>query len=139
MTLMRISRVLLLVVAASAPAAAADVQLIANPELGVSELSAGDVRDIFLGNRTTVAGAAVEPVFAQSGVAHDAFLKTYLGKSNAALRNYFKTLVFTGKGAQPKTFASDSEVLKYVASTKGAIGYVSTTASTSGAKKIHLR
>ena len=138
MILMRIS-VLLLATALAVPASAADVQLIANPGLGVSELTTNDVRDIFLGNKTAIAGSPVEPVFVQDGPAHETFLKTYMGKSNAALRNYFKTLVFTGKGAQPKTFASDAEVLKYVTSTKGAIGYVSGAAETSGVKRIRLK
>ena len=122
-----------------APAVAADVQVIANPGVAIAELTAGDLKDVFLGSRTSVGGAAVEPVFGRTGAAHDAFVKTYLGKSEAALRNHFKTLVFTGKGAQPKAFASDAEVLKYVMSTKGAIGYVSASADTAGAKKIQVK
>ena len=121
------------------PAVAADVQVIANPGVPIAELTAGDLKDVFLGSRTSVGGAAVEPVFGRTGATHDAFVKTYLGKSEAALRNHFKTLVFTGKGTQPKAFASDAEVLKYVLSTKGAIGYVSASADTAGAKKIQVR
>jgi len=128
-----------LLVALAAPMAAADVQVIANPGLSVAELSADDLKEIFLGSKTAVGGGAVEPVFEQSGAAHEAFLKTYVGKSDAALRTHFKTLVFTGKGAQPKAFASDGEVLKYVMATKGAIGYVSPSADTAGAKKIQIK
>jgi ABC-type phosphate transport system substrate-binding protein len=128
-----------LVAALVAPAAAADLQVIANPGVEVGELSADDLKDIFLGGKTAVGGTDVQPVFEQSGAAHEAFLKTYLGKSDAALRNHFKTLVFTGKGAQPKSFATDAEVTKYVLATKGAIGYVSGSADTAGAKKIHVK
>ena len=49
----------------------------------------------------------------------------YIGKSDTALRNHFKTLVFTGKGSQPRAFATNAEMLNYVMTTKGAIGYVS--------------
>ena len=118
---------------------AADVQVIANPNLAVSELTADEVRDVFLGTKTSIQGVAVEPVFEESGAAHETFLKTYIGKSDTALRNYFKTLVFTGKGTQPKAFASDAEVVKYVASTRGAIAYVSASAEVAGAKKIQVR
>ena len=121
------------------PAAAADVQVIANPGVDVVELSAEDLKDIFLGGKTAIGATEVKPVFEQSGAAHDAFLRTYLGKSDAALRNHFKTLVFTGKGSQPKSFATDAEMLKYVAATKGAIGYVSGSADTAGAKKISVK
>ena len=124
---------------ASWPAAAADVQIIANASVGASELTAGDVKEIFIGARTAVAGGEVTPVLASAGAAHDLFLKTYIGKSDQGLRNHFKSLVFTGKGAMPKTFATDAEVVKYVAATKGAIGYVGSGAETGGVKKIAVK
>jgi len=61
-----------------------------------------------------------------------------LGKSDQALRNYFKTLVFTGKGSMPKSFPSDAEIIKYVAKTPGAIGYVSASTDAAGVKKIAI-
>jgi ABC-type phosphate transport system substrate-binding protein len=122
-----------------APLHAADVQVIANPDVTVAELTVTDLKDIFLGSKTAVGGTSVEPVLRTSGATHDAFLQAYIGKSDAALRNHFKTLVFTGKGTQPKAFASDAEVLKYVMNTKGAIGYVSASADTGSAKKIQIK
>jgi ABC-type phosphate transport system substrate-binding protein len=122
-----------------APLTAADVQVIANPDVTVAALSANELRDIFLGSKTAVAGAGVEPVMRTNGATHDAFLQAYIGKSDTALRNHFKALVFTGKGTQPKAFASDAEVLKYVMSTRGAIGYVSAAADTGTAKKIQVK
>src|SRR6187455_541380 len=86
------------------PGGTGDVQVIVHPSVAVTELTSDELRDIFLGTRTSIGGATVVPVFEESGVAHDTFLKTYLGKSDSALRNYFKTLVFTGKGTQPKAF-----------------------------------
>lgn len=132
-------RLLALVALLVAPLHAADVQVIANPEVGVAALSANELRDIFLGSKTAIGGGPVEPVLRTGGPTHEAFLQTYIGKSDAALRNHFKTLVFTGKGTQPKAFASDAEVLKYVMSTKGAIGYVSASADTGSAKKIQVK
>jgi ABC-type phosphate transport system substrate-binding protein len=130
---------LLLIALLIAPLTAAEVQVIANPGVTVAELSASDLKDIFLGNKTAVGGAAVEPVLHNGGATHESFLQAYIGKSDMALRNHFKTLVFTGKGAQPKMFATDAEVLKYVMSTKGAIGYVSASADTGSAKKIQVK
>jgi ABC-type phosphate transport system substrate-binding protein len=118
---------------------AADVQLIANPSVGAAELSADDVKEIFLGTKTAVAGGDVQPVLANGGAAHDAFLKAYVGKSDQGLRNHFKSLVFTGKGSMPKSFATDADVAKYVAATKGAIGYVSAGADIGSAKKIAVK
>jgi ABC-type phosphate transport system substrate-binding protein len=130
---------LALVTVLLAPLAAAEVQVIANPSVTVGELTATDLKGVFLGSKTAVGGTAVEPVLHTSGATHDAFLQAFIGKSDVALRNHFKTLVFTGRGAQPKAFATDAEVLKYVMSTKGAIGYVSATADVGGAKKISVK
>ena len=128
-----------LVAALGVPLGATSVQIIANPGVGVAEVTASDLRDIFLGSKTTVGGGTVEPVYSQNGEAHEYFLKTYLGKSESALRNHFKTLVFTGKGVQPRTFGSDAEIVKYVTTTKGAIGYVNASADIGSAKKIQVK
>lgn len=121
----------------AAPVSAADVQLIAHPAVA-AELSSADVKDIFLGAKTAVAGTPVEPVLS-SAAAHDVFLETYVGKSDQGFRNHLKSLVFTGKGSMPKSFASDAEVVKYVAAHKGAIGYVTAGADVAGVKKIQVR
>ena len=118
---------------------AADVQIIANASIGAAELSAADVKEIFLGAKTSVAGSDVATVLASGGAAHEAFLAAYVGKSDQGLRNHFKTLVFTGKGSMPKSFASDAEIVKYVAGTKGAIGYISGSVDAGAAKKISVR
>jgi ABC-type phosphate transport system substrate-binding protein len=130
---------LALVALLGAPLNAADVQVIANPGLTVGELTANDLREIFLGRRTVLDGAAVEPVLRMSGPTHEAFLQAYVGKSDSALRNHFKSLIFTGKGRPPKAFATDADVIKYVLGTKGAIGYVSPSADTGSAKKIQVK
>jgi hypothetical protein len=122
---------------ATTTVSAAGVQVVANNSVHTSAVSADELKNVFLGTKKSLAdGSAVEPVLADSGGAHDAFLKDVLGKSDQALRNYYKTLVFTGKGSMPKSFASDADIIKYVAKTPGAIGYVSAGADTAGVKKI---
>ncbi|MCX6595215.1 MAG: hypothetical protein NTV70_02465 [Acidobacteria bacterium] len=117
-----------------------DVVVVANPSVKSSEVSADEVKLVFLGQKTALSdGSAVEPVLAQSGPAHEAFLKTYVGKTDPALRNHFKSLVFTGKGSMPKSLASDADIVAYVTKTKGAIGYVSAAASVGGAKKLTIK
>jgi ABC-type phosphate transport system substrate-binding protein len=126
-----------LIAATAMTAAAAGVQVVANNSVKASAVSTDELKSVFLGTKKALAdGSNVEPVLADAGGAHDAFLKEVLGKSDQALRNYYKTLVFTGKGAMPKSFASDADIIKYVAKTPGAIGYVSASADTAGVKKI---
>jgi ABC-type phosphate transport system substrate-binding protein len=122
------------------PVAAADIQVIANPSVKSASVSVDELKNVFLGNTTSLSdGSKVEPVLAESGAAHDEFLKDVVGKSGPALKNHLKTLVFTGKGSMPKSFASEADIVKYVAKTPGAIGYVSAAADASGVKKVSLK
>src|SRR6266567_1117433 len=93
-------------------ARAADVKVIANPSVGAADISSDDLKGIFLATKTSLGDSGhVEPVLEKGGPAHEAFLKEYLGKTDAALGNYYRSLVFTGKGSMPKTVASDAEVV----------------------------
>ncbi len=119
---------------------AADVKVIANPAVGASTVTADELKGVFLETKTTLSdGTHVEPVLLKGGAAHASFLKDYVGKTDAALETYFRSLVFTGKGSMPKALASDAEVVAYVARTKGAIGYVSAGTATAGVKTIEVR
>jgi len=119
---------------------AGDLKVIANLSVSVSYVSPDDLKNIFLVTKTEVSGGShVEPVLEKGGPAHQAFLKQYLGKTDAALNTYYRSLVFTGKAFMPKMLGSDAEVAAYVAKTKGAIGYVSADASTPGSKAITVR
>ena len=122
------------------PAAASDIKVIANSSVMASEISADVLKQVFLVTKTSLSdGSHVEPVLAKDGPVHEAFLKAYIGKTDAALSTYYRSLVFTGKGSMPKTLESDAEVAAYVAKTKGAIAYVSVGTSTPGAKTIQVK
>lgn len=121
-------------------ASAAEVKIIANPSIRASAISGDELKQIFLGAKsTTDDGSKAEPVIEKDGSAHEEFVKKYLGKTASALDSYYKRLLFTGQGAMPKSFSSDAEVAAYVARTKGAIGYVSAGTSTPGVKVLEVR
>lgn len=116
------------------------IKIIANLELGTSEISRDELSRIFLMTKTSLPKVShVEPVLEKSGAVHDMFVREYMGKTEAALMTYYRSLVFTGKASIPKTFNSDPEVAEYVARTKGAIGYVSASASTPGVKTLTIK
>ena len=118
----------------------ADVKVIANLSVTVSSVTADELRNIFLETKTSFSGGSpLEPVLSSGGPTHEAFLKQYLGKTDAALKTYYRSLVFTGKAFMPKMLRSDAEVAAYVAKTIGAIGYVNANASAPGAKIITVR
>ena len=113
---------------------AGDVKIIANPSVRSYSISLADLRGIFLQDRRSLDGYHVEPVLAKSGAAHKAFLRRYLGKSDDALRTYYRTLIFTGTGTMPRFLDSDAEIVRYVAKTPGTLGYVNVDFPTQGVK-----
>ncbi len=118
---------------------AGDVKVVANPSVSSSAVSADELKDVYLENSDSLGGSHVQPVLQKGGTAHEAFLKDYLGKSDSVLQTYYRSLVFTGKGEMPKAFASDAEIVAYVAKTKGAIGYVSSGTDTAGVKVLSVK
>ena len=119
---------------------AGDVQIIANPGVSASSISPEDLKSVFLMTKTSLGdGSRIEPVLAKAGAPHQAFLKTYIGRTDTALETYYRSLVFTGKGSMPKMLTGDAAVMAYVAKTKGAIGYVSSGANPVGVKKLEVQ
>jgi hypothetical protein len=119
---------------------AADFKIIANNSVGISSVSPDELKAVFLQEKSSLSdGSHVVPVLAKGGAVHEAFMKQYLGKTEDALMTYYRSLVFTGKGLMPKTLASDSEVLSYVAKTKGAIGYISSSGGSEGVKVLEVK
>ena len=105
---------------------AADIKVIANGSVKADAISATEVKSIFLEEYNSLGdGTHVEPVLEKDGPVHEAFLHEYLGGTDDDLQNYYRALVFSGRGSMPKQLGSDAEVVAYVARTKGAIGYVS--------------
>jgi TonB family protein len=120
----------------SANALAGNVKIIANPSVRAETISVRALQSVFLRERNSLRdGTHVEPVLSK-GPVHAAFLKEYLGQNDDTLQDRYRTLVFTGKGLMPKVLRSDEEVAAYVAKTRGAIGYVSSTVTVDGVKTL---
>ncbi len=117
------------------PVVAGGVLVIANKNVPTDSLDAAVVKNVFLGKTTSWSdGRPIEFVALSDGSAHDAFLRIFVRKTPAQFSTYWKKMVFTGKGATPKSFATESELVAYVAGHNGAVGYVSGTADVTGVK-----
>ncbi len=129
-----------MVVLVSAEATAGGVKIVANPSVAVNSVSLAELKSVYLEEKNALMdGTHVQPVLVKGGAVHEAFLKQYLDKSDPALQIYYRSLVFTGKGSMPKLVQSESEMLAYVAKTKGAIGYVSASAGVEGVKVLDVK
>jgi TonB family protein len=138
---MKVQTLLVLAVGLAAwacPAArAGDVKIIANPNVRIGTISAREVKRVFLEqDKALPDGSHVEPVLKKGGAAHEAFLREYLEETQDDLQNYYRALVFGGRGSMPKELNSDEEMVAYVAKTRGAIGYVSEAAAVESVKTL---
>jgi ABC-type phosphate transport system substrate-binding protein len=134
----------LLLLLGSGAAARAQIEIqvlvVANPGLAASDLSRAQLRDVFTGASSSIKGSAqVTPVLLREGPAHDEFLSIYVGKSDAAFRAGWRSLLFSGQGVLPRTLNSDADVVEYVAHTPGAIGYIARTSPHPGVKILAVR
>jgi ABC-type phosphate transport system substrate-binding protein len=104
--------------------------LVANKSVKISEITNADLRAIFIGTKTRFAdGSHAVPVTLKGGPAHEVFLKHYVGENPEEFRSQWRKLVFTGQGAMPRAFGSESALIEYVADTPGALGYASRISS----------
>ncbi len=127
--------VLMLIPLLGSTALAGSIQVITGQGTPVDTIEDGAIKKIFLGkSKAWPNGSPVEFVVLKSGDAHDAFLKTFVKKSASQFKTYWKKQVFTGKGKNPKSFASEKDLVAYVAGKTGAIGYVSSGTDIAGAK-----
>jgi len=114
--------------------------IVANQSVKIAELSKSDIRDIFTGASSTFKdGSPAVPVTLRSGPVQDSFLKSYVGKGDAAFRATWRTLVFAGQGMMPKSFDTESALLDYVASVPGAIGYIGASTEHGKVKSLTVR
>src|SRR3981081_588571 len=120
-----------------APSARAgdDIVVIVNSANPVANLSAGELKKLFLSDRSRWdTGKAVAPVMLTPGAPErTSFLKIVCGMSDGDLSKYFMQAAFTGKSATPpKEVGSAGAVKSFVASSPGAIGFVKASDLSSG-------
>ena len=138
---MKKSIVLLALLALATPSfAAGGFRLVANPSVRAGQLSKSAASAIFL--KKTVKWDDGSTIIAVDQVEKSAVRATFTtavhGKSPAAVKSFWQQQIFSGRDVPPVEKSSDSEVLAYIRSTAGAIGYVSEAADTSGLKVVEV-
>jgi len=103
----------------------AQVIVIANPKLDISEIGRADVYHVFTGGSSALGnGTKVLPALQNDGKVEDEFLKNYIHKPHAAFMATWRSFVFAGQATLPKSLESDAEVVEFVATHPNAIGYI---------------
>ncbi|MBF0226195.1 MAG: substrate-binding domain-containing protein [Desulfobacterales bacterium] len=110
-----------------------DVKVIGNNDVPDKELSRMDIQQIFLGKKTRWSdNKKITIVTSKNEDLNEKFLTKFVGKTPSQFRNYWKNLVFTGKGKEPIAFSNDKALIEHIVSNEGSIGYVSSESSPDG-------
>lgn len=119
---------------------ASDFKIIVNKNNPVSTLSKTKVSQFFLKKDTEWDhNLKVLPVDQlESSSIRELFTEDILGKSILSISSYWQNKIFTGRAVPPVIKASDSDVIAYVKANPGAIGYVTTSVSTSEVKVLNI-
>jgi ABC-type phosphate transport system substrate-binding protein len=115
-------------------------QLVVHPDVRIESLSRARVAEIFVKQRVRWDdGTRIVPVDQpiRSRLRAE-FLKAVYDKEPAFMLRYWQRKIFSGRGVPPPELASDEEVIRFVARTAGAIGYVSPGAAAEGVRRIEV-
>ena len=103
--------------------AAGGIVVIGHP--GVPELDAATLQKIYTGRVIEVNGVSITAVNASAGSqTRNRFLQDYLNQDEDKYTAYWIVRRYVGKGASPRELPSSEDVINFVKSTPGAIGYL---------------
>ena len=118
---LRYLQVLLLI--GSAMAADDGIVVIGHGSLPKADLPT--LQRLYTGRVTTISQQVAIPVNLPEGNPwRQQFLNAVLGQSEEQYTGYWLVRRYVGKGTPPQELATPEEMLKYVASTPGAVGYL---------------
>ena len=108
-------------------ARAQEFTVIVNASNPVSSLPRDEVAKLFLKKTVTWgSGRTVAPVeLPAAAKAREAFARTVLNKSLSQVKSYWQQQIFSGRDVPPPEKQTENDVVAFVRSNPGAIGYVS--------------
>ncbi len=115
-------------------------QVIVHPDNPADSLASTEVAAYLLKKKGAWPdGVAVEPVdLADGSSVREALSLDVHNRSTSKIVVYWQRQIFSGREVPPPKLATDADVVAYVASHPGAIGYVSPGTRTRGAKKVDV-
>lgn len=125
----------------TAAAEAGQFKTIVNRSVNADALTKQQVSDLFLKKTTRWPdGSAAAPVDqSDTSSVRDSFSNDVLGKPVSAIKSYWNKQIFSGRDLPPLEKKTDTEVVEYVRSTPGAIGYVAEGTATDGVRVVNVR
>ena len=136
-------RALLLLIAVALPVTAAEppYRVIVHPRNEVSAVDRQFLSEAFLKKTTRWdSGEVIRPVdLGPDTPARRRFSMDVLGRSVSAVKSYWQQNIFSGRGVPPPELANDGDVVRYVLTHEGALGYVSASTDVGTAKIVPVK
>ena len=118
-------RTLLLALASAAGEAGAADGVVVIGNANLRRVDANTIAKIYTGKIIEVDGVPVTAINANSGSAvRNRFLQAYLKQDEDKYTAYWTVRRYIGKGASPRELTRSADVINFVNSTPGAIGYI---------------
>lgn len=113
-------------------------KLIVHPSVTVDAVSREQLARLYLkkGIRWSDGRSAVPVDQSEGSAVRAAFTRDVLAKTPNEVKSYWQQQIFTGRAAPPAVRGSDAEVVRFVAQTSGAVGYVSAAAEVRDVKVV---
>lgn len=113
--------------------------VIVHPDVADETLSEDDLRGIFWGDKTRWGnGDRIAMALPARSPMRDAFLRVYIGRTDAQFRNHWRRIVFTGRGQMPREIQDEAVLLTYVATTPGAVSFIASSALEYDKKSVRI-
>ena len=95
---------------------------------GITRMDASTLQKIYTGKVIELDGVPITAVNANAGSeVRNRFLHSFLNQDEDRYTAYWTVRRYIGKGASPRELPSSADVIKFVKSTPGAIGYIEET------------
>jgi len=119
--------------------AQAEMVVVVNTRCGVAAMTRNEVINVFFGrSRQFFNGVETQPVDMSDAHPDRArFYNALLGKDLSEVIAYWSRQVFSGRAQPPARVASPEEVIKYVASHPGGIGFVELSKADARVRVVH--
>ena len=128
-------------IVAPAQTAAPDFIVIVHPRNPLAHADRKLLSDAFLKKVTRWGnGELIRPVDQRPETSvRRKFSEDVLNRSVGAVRSYWQQIIFSGRDVPPPELSDDAEVVRFVLGHSGAVGYISGSANTEGAKVLPVR
>ncbi len=116
-------------------------RVVVHPASSVDSANRRFLTEVFLKKVTAWPdGTKTYPIdLRQSSGVRERFSNDVLGRSVSGIGHYWLQVIFAGRGVPPPELGSEDEVVRFVLTHRGAVGYVSETTDLRGAKVLSLR